>query len=195
MKNKRVILSRAASIILTVLLVSSLAITAFAAEKTISVSRVQQAKDHWCWAACGEMIGTYVNSNSSQDQWSIVKKIKGTLFNPYPDEGGTDTETEEAIEIGSDNTVDYECDSVLSFVDHQTDIDNWYPLCAKMVWDSSGAHVVVVAGYRTNSTNMLYLIDPWYSCGSAYYSYTALINGATIQSGTGKYTKSFHANY
>lgn len=186
------VLYKGLSIFFVLTLICSLSITAFAAEKTLGISRVQQEKDNWCWAACGEMIGTYVNSNSTEDQWSIVKEIKGTILNQYPDKGATDAEVEEAIEVGSANTVNYTYNnSVRSFANHQSDIDNGYPICVQMQW-SSGKHVVVAAGYKTGTQNMLYLIDPWYDCGAAYYSYTALKNGTTIQSGTGSYINSYY---
>ena len=153
-------MKRILSILLTATMLLYMSVTAFAAEKTLGINRVQQEKDNWCWAACGEMIGTYVNSNSTEDQWSIVKKIKGTIFNQYPDKGASDAEVEKAIEVGSANAVNYTYNnSVRSFANHQSDIDNGYPICVQMQW-SSGKHVVVAAGYKTGTQNMLYLIDP-----------------------------------
>lgn len=139
------------------------------------------------------MIGTFVNSNSSEDQWSIVKQGKGTIFNWYLDQGATDAEIEVAIEVGAQHVVDYTySNSVRSFNNHKSDIDAGYPICVQVEWKSGGKHALVAGGYKTGTQNMLYLVDPWYDCGEVYYSYTALKNGTTIQSGTGTYINSYY---
>ena len=163
--------------------------TVFAA-RTLSISQVVQAKTNWCWAASSEMVGRYQNSSSTRDQWDIVKYIKGSS---YPNEGGSNSEIEKAIRYASENTVTYNTSNTLTFANHENHIDNSDPLVVRMDWNSGGAHAVVCAGYKTSgSTNYIYLIDPIEDTTKEYYNYTSLKNGTSIQTGTGKYTKSIH---
>lgn len=163
--------------------------TAFAA-RTLSITQVVQAKTNWCWAACSEMVGRYQNSNSTRDQWAVVKEVKGSS---YPNDGGTTSEIQQGIRYASVNTVTYTNSSTLTFAKHESHIDNSDPLVVWMSWNSGNAHVVVCAGYKTSgSTDYLYLIDPIEDTTKEYYNYTSLKNGTSIQSGTGKYTTTIY---
>lgn len=173
--------------ILVMVFVSSA--TALAATE-LDVEKVTQAKTLWCWAACSEMIGQYQNSESTRDQWDVVSYIKGS---DYPNDTGSDTDITNGIKYVSEDTVTYKSGSTLSWASHKTEIDGSDPLVVWMAWDSGGAHVLVCAGYKTSgSSNYLYLIDPDPDATSEYYSYTALKNGTSIQTGTGTYTKSIY---
>lgn len=166
-----------------------LAMTANALAATLDVDRVTQAKTNWCWAASSEMIGTYHNSSSSRTQWDIVKYIKGSS---YPNEGGTTSDITKGIKYVSMDTVTYQSGSVASWSTHTTQISNGNPIAVWVDWTNGGAHLVVCAGTKTTSgTDYLYIIDPWEDNASEWYSYTAMKNGANIQAGHGKYTKSF----
>ena len=170
-------------------LLFSMVITVSAASTTLDVKRVKQAKSQWCWAAVGEMIGTYMNSSSSRTQWDIVAYIKGSK---YPDDPGSDNEIIKGIKYASMNTVTYTSGSTLSWDEHVTNIESGYPIGVKMDWNSNGAHALVCAGTKTiGQSNYLYIIDPWEDYSSELYKYTELKNGTTIHSGTGKYITSF----
>lgn len=182
-KKKRII-----GVLVTVVLSLSMTITVFAAT-TLDVTRVKQAKSQWCWAAVGEMIGTYMNSSSSRTQWDIVAYVKGSS---YPDEGGSDSELVKGIKYASMDTVTYKSGSTLSWDKHKSNISEGNPIGVKMVWDSSGAHALVCAGTKTSGgSNYLYIIDPSGNNTSEWYKYTSLKNGTQIQSGKGSYDTSF----
>jgi hypothetical protein len=177
------------SILLALLMMIVSSTTAFAATE-LDVNKVTQAKTYWCWAACSEMIGRYQNNDSILDQWDVVSYIKGS---DYPNTGGSTADITKGIRYVSEDTVTYTSGSTLSWASHKTEIDDSDPLIVWMTWDSKHAHVVVCAGYKTSgSTNYLYLIDPDPDATSEYYSYTALKNGTSIQSGNGKYTTSIY---
>lgn len=176
-------------IIFTFILLFSTSTSIYAA-RTLSINQVVQAKSKWCWAASSEMVGRYHNSNSTRDQWDIVKYIKGSN---YPNEGGSNSEIEKAIRYASVDTVTYTTSNILSFDEHKKHIDNSNPIVVRMDWDSGGAHAVVCAGYKTSGgSNYIYIIDPIEDTTMEYYNYTSLKNGTSIQTGTGKYTKSIH---
>lgn len=77
-------------------------ITVYAAYTTINVDLVRQAKSNWCWAACLEMSAHYLGY-TTYDQWDIVKEVKGTASNPYPDEPGGASAYKEGMEFATSN--------------------------------------------------------------------------------------------
>lgn len=170
------------------LLAISLTVTAFAASITLGVSEIDQNKTYWCWAACSEMIGKYYNSNSDKDQYDIVEEVKGNTNN----QGGSSDDICEAIQYASGNTVTFQTrESALSFSSCQTEIDNSDPF---VVWlaGTSMSHVIVASGYKTGSTNYLYIIDPSPNVSAQYFSYTALVNGTTGTLGTRCYERTMY---
>lgn len=172
------------------LLAISLTVTAFAASITLGVSEIDQNKTLWCWAACSEMIGKYYNSNSNKDQYDIVEEVKGNTNN----QGGSSDDICEAVQYASGNTVTFQTrESALSFSSCQTEIDNSDPF---VVWlqgkNGSYSHVIVASGYKTGSTNYLYIIDPSPNVSAQYFSYTALVNGTTGTLGTRCYERTMY---
>lgn len=59
----------------------------------------------------------------------------------------------------------------------------------KMVWNSGGAHALVLSGYSADGK--VTLVDPAANAGIERYSYSSLVAGTTIQSGSGRYTKTW----
>lgn len=160
----------------------ALAIPAFAASKTLGVSEIDQNKTKWCWAACSEMIGKYYDSGSNRDQYDLVEYIKGNTDN----QAGTASNICDAIKYVSNNCVTFTSkSSALSFSECETEIDNSDPF---IVWlqGKNGAisHVIVASGYKTGSTNYLYILDPSPNVDAQYFSYTGLVNGSTGTLGT-----------
>ena len=78
----------------------------------------------------------------------------------------------------------------LSFNSCKTEIDDGDPF---VVWlqgqNGSVSHVVVASGYKTGSTNYLYILDPSPNVDAQYFSYTGLVNGSTGTLGTRCYEK------
>lgn len=111
------------------------------------------------------MVGDYYGTNHSQAQ--IVYQIKES----YADDTATDSETTQAINFA---------------------LPQGFPIPIKMLWNAGWAHIVVLAGYDTDGK--LTLIDPGVNCATRTYSYSSLKNGTTIQSGTGRYIKTWIIN-
>lgn len=61
---------------------------------------VHQFGDKWCWAASAEMVGSY-GTSSTRTQWDVVKKLKGSPSNEYPNVPGTVGDVVEGIEYVS----------------------------------------------------------------------------------------------
>lgn len=182
---------RLLTIPVAVLMVMSMTITAFAASKTLDVTEIDQNKTKWCWAACGEMIGKYYSS-SNRDQYDIVKKVTGSTDNEY----GTMADVCSAVKYASDDTVTFKSQtSALSFTNCQREIDDSDPF---VVWlqgkKNTVSHVIVAAGYKTGSTNYLYILDPSPDVDEQYFSYTELINGTTGTLGTRNYERTMLRN-
>lgn len=164
------------------LLIIFLTVPVLAASKTLSVTEIDQNKTKWCWAACSEMIGKYYNNSSNRDQYDIVKKIKGNTDN----QTGNTTNLCDAIKYASADTVTFKSQSsALSFSSCQSEIDSNDPF---VVWlkgkDGAEGHVVVSSGYKTETTNYLYIIDPSPNNNGQYFSYSQLVNGNTGVLGT-----------
>ncbi|MBU5445199.1 C39 family peptidase [Paenibacillus sp. MSJ-34] len=160
-----------------------------AASKTLSLTRIQQAKTNWCWAAASEMVGKYKNSSTTKTQWDVVLQEKGK---DYPNVGGTVSNIKNGIKLVGGNKVTVtDSSSPLSFATIQSQIDSANPSVMWIDWNSGGAHVVVSAGYDTTDSKV-YAVDPWEDISNQYYKYDALVKGTTLASGTGKYTKSIY---
>ncbi len=79
---------------------------------------------------------------------------------------------------------------ICALVSCKTEIDDGDPF---VVWlqgqNGSVSHVVVASGYKTGSTNYLYILDPSPNVDAQYFSYTGLVNGSTGTLGTRCYEK------
>lgn len=124
------------------------------------------------------MVSTKLKYNIKQKD--IVVKIKGSEI----DEGASDGEVVRALQYALGYGYQVSCYDAYSFSKIQEYIVSGLPIVIKMSWNSGGAHALVVNGYIPDQ---LVLIDPANNCGTASYSYSALISGTTIQSGTGKF--------
>jgi len=182
---------RLAGFFLVFLLSFTMATQAFATSKTLTVTKYDQAKSNWCWAAAGTMVGRYQNSNSTRNQWDVVENVKGPS---YPNESGTDAELRSGLHFAAMHIVNYRYASTLSFASHKAHIDALNPIVAKIQWAHVASnHAYVCIGYETvGSVNYLKLIDPLPNISNERIIYTALINSATLKSGVGTYITSFY---
>ncbi len=186
MKTKNLKIFMALTLVFSTLITSNV----FAATKNLSVDRVRQSKTNWCWAACGEMMGSYLYSSSTRDQYDIYEEIKGSRTTNYT---ANLNEVRNAIEYGAHDKVNISYStSKWAFSKFKTSIDNYEPVVIRMGWSNGGGHVVVVKGYN-DSNSSVNIVDPA-STTISYYKVSDLINGTTIQSGTGTYTHTFYVN-
>ena len=93
---KKIVVTRITVLLLMLFLsVTVLSPTVFATSQAdlVSVTPVQQAKSNWCWAACAEMLGKTMYPSTTRTQWNVVRYVKGSCSNPYPDVGGSRPDT------------------------------------------------------------------------------------------------------
>jgi len=157
-----------------------------AAVYRLNVTKYTQEKSQWCWAACAKMMGAYHGYNYSQN--TICKKAWGKVV----DESLTLTATTRVLKFTTKKNV--KRSGVLSYKSFVTDMKGKRPRVLRMSWISGKGHLYVVAGTKDASgpvQNALYLIDPEPGKASGYFSYSALKNGTTLASGTGKYTNTW----
>lgn len=149
----------------------------------ILITRQQQEKSNWCWAASAVMAGTY-HTTAYKTQSGAVQFAKGTT----EDVKGTITDTIQALFYASDYTKNGYSLGVLSYTTAASQIDANQMFLMRIKWDGGGGHIVVGAGYdHLNSS--IYVIDPWDHCISQFYDYDDLVTGTTIQSGTGRWNR------
>ncbi len=160
-----------------------------AATYNLNVTKYSQEYANWCWVACAKMIGNYYGSSYSQS--TICTYVKGGAVN----DTATLDEITSAIKFASNKTV-FQGGTVI-FDAFVMSIKNSKPSVLRMAWDSGGGHVYVVSGVQEESgpaLACLYLIDPFAGTSSALISYSKLINGTTLSSGTGKYSHTWTVN-
>lgn len=153
--------------------------------KNLNVTRYEQVKSNWCWAAAAQMIGKYLGNSRTQSQ--ISTKVKGNSTN---NSTATLDEVVSAIQYVAGSKYDCYYVGVMSYGDLEVLLgDLELPQGIRMQWDAGGGHVVVVEGYT--STRSLRLVDPGNGCSKHSYNYTALVNGTTIESGKGHYAQTY----
>lgn len=188
MKGKKITLSLLIILAMTFSVLSDVNATeagATPASKNLNITRYQQVKTNWCWAAAAQMIGKYLGS--SKTQYQISTKVKGNSTN---NSAASDSEVVSGIRYAVGNS--YDCYYVGPKLYGDLEVllgDLEIPQGIGMQWNGGGGHVVVVEGYTND--RRLRLVDPANNCSKGKYYYTALVNGTTIQSGDGYYTQTY----
>lgn len=147
---------------------------------TLGIKKVKQAKTNWCWAACAEMASNWENNASGRTQWNIVRHVKGSTSTPYPNEGGTPSETEEGAEYGTKFLADYKSQTMACSLSFIKNILSKYgnPVCAGCGYykngKRNGGHMLVIHGY--DDASKILVCDP--ATGkSQWVSYSYFLNG------------------
>ena len=140
---------------------------------------VQQAKTNWCWAACAEMAGHYVDPETDKTQWAVVRYFKGTSTDDFPNVPGNCYEIERAIEYVANNKVNYYVSgSALRCGDiyNEVVVDD-KAIVASMQPSSGTGHAILVYGIRyACGVDYVRYIDPWEG-ESRMEVYSKLIDG------------------
>lgn len=151
---------------------------------SLNVVRCEQQETNWCWAACAQMVGNYYGNSYSQG--IIVYQVKGSFNNV----GASDTEVSQAMNFVLPPGKSATCINTMSQDSMYTKLAQGYPIPIKMLWNSGGAHDVLITGYT--SEGALIITDPWLGCTRKNsYSYPALVNGTRICSGEGRYIRTW----
>ena len=144
--------------------------------KILSVTQINQETTNWCWAASSQMImyyaGTYVQqcyeANSVFGRTDCCSNKTSTSCN----NGATDNQMyNNFYHWGFANTV---YNSYLSYSAVQSEINSNRPFNIHWAWKYRGGHAVVVQGY--DSSQNLYINDPWY--GQQTRSYSSTVNAS-----------------
>ena len=145
--------------------------SAFAA---LSVTRYEQEKTNWCWAACDQMVLKY-ETGDKISQTDIVKSVYGDAGNYTAD---MEAQVQVLQEFGN---------SDLSDADYWTvDYEGWirpnyqagHPTIVAFVSSNSGlGHSLVMTNAPTSGDTTL--IDPWASTSNPklYYTWEELEDG------------------
>lgn len=152
MVNKKKKICISLTWIITLLMIGSLRI--FAGYTSIDVPLINQAKSNWCWAASLEMAAKSL-TDTDKDQWDIVKEVKGTSSNSYPNEGGGTSDYKEGMEYATDDmyTATRE-NNTWSFDEIKEEIvDNDTPII--MSWGYYNSSGTRVSGHA----NVIYAVD------------------------------------
>ena len=194
-KNKhkrRIFLSGLCAIVISFSPVLSLPLESFAVCRELNVTRVQQTKTNWCWAACSQMFGKWEIGAKGKTQSQIVTFIKGSSSVNLT---ANDAEVQLAMNysIGCADVTPSKTTytATKSWRWHISRISTLKVTVAKFSWTNGGGHTVIVNGYDDVESTLL-LTDPASGCSSKSFNYALLVNGCKIQSGTGKYVKSFY---
>lgn len=127
-------------------------ITAYAAYSSLGVSLVRQAKSQWCWAACLEMSSHYLGY-TDYDQWDIVKKVKGTKSNPYPNKAGGASDYNEGMKFATkDNYTTTRSSGTISISTMNRYMDNHVPLIIAIGSYSGGTR-------KSGHANVVFAVD------------------------------------
>lgn len=134
------------------------ALPAQAAMTELVVTKIQQTKSNWCWAAAAEMAGKYKYSTSTRTQSDVVAKIKGDSTINEPGsiyETANSTEYVTYDNYGVSTTLLFPWD----FSKVKESIDNGYPVIP-LVNDGTTGHYYVIRGYDPD-TEEIAVNDPW----------------------------------
>ena len=156
----------------------------------LSVSRKQQEKGNWCWAASAQMVGKYKNPSSSITQTQIVQHIYILNVNW----GGTHTGVKKSIEYITNKSATVQRQLGISQIDKEINDQN-DPYVIYVNWNNTSSqlngHYLVVRGLNKN-TAKVNILDPAKGCTKTdlWYDGYKMSGAVSYQSGTGYYQNS-----
>lgn len=151
----------------------------------LSVTRYQQEKSNWCWAASAQMVGKYI-TGTLRSQSLVCRYVMGETSNIPADISQMKT----ALFYTTERTA-YSSNSPLSLATTNSKINASRPFIARLGWSSGGGHAVVIGGYNNSNVRV---IDPASGCGTKDFTYTSMTSGVRFQSGYGSWTHSVWVN-
>ncbi|MGN1031134.1 MAG: papain-like cysteine protease family protein [Butyricicoccaceae bacterium] len=175
----RKVVGKVASALLAIAIIFASPIHVYAASKTLGMTRYEQEKSNWCWAASAQMVGKYVYG-TKMSQSNICTYVKGEVVNTTATISQVATALYYTTRKGTASSNSY-----FSLSTSQTHINNSKPFIARLGWNSGGGHAVAIYGYNDST---LYVADPAVGCGKQGYTYSNMISSNKFQSGTGKWT-------
>lgn len=160
----------------------------------LPISRQRQEKSMWCWVTCARMVGGNYNSSNKKTQSDMVTFVKGSPINA----GGSDYEIEKAIEYicNRDAIATY---NNLSFAEAWNEVMSGDPFIAHVTWNSTtidgGAHAITCYAFdKENFNGAAFFHDPWENTASYDVTYSILLTGCNLPTGSGKCTSAVWIN-
>ncbi len=145
--------------VISFMLLAVCAVPNQAAQYKLKITRKEQEKDNWCWAACAQMLGNYYGNTLSQS--NICQYIKGSIVDQTADYIDTTNAFRYAISnVSSKKNITYW--SAVSFYKFVNTIKLGDPAVLRMKWSNGKGHVVIVGGVQEEegpAYSALYLID------------------------------------
>ena len=185
MKKKIKIISVVFILVLTVVYIKPQTIAAYPTTYVLNITKYQQEKSNWCWAATAKMIASYLGYSITQS--GVVGYIKGSTVNETASAG----EIRSAIQYAISSRYSVRTEGVLTHIKIQEYISSNRPLGLGVSNGSGMGHVMVVSGYGSGTVT---IIDPAANVATKSYTYNALVNGLTSQYGTAKYSATWTLN-
>lgn len=154
--------------------------TVYAAYNSIGVDLVRQAKSNWCWAASLEMSSHYLGY-TTYDQWDIVKKVKGTSSDSYPNEAGSASDYKAGMEYatGGDYTAK-RTSGTISISSMNSYMNDQIPLIIALGTYQNGSrksgHAVVV--YSVDKANNRFKVKNPASDYDTTYNYSTITDSS-----------------
>ncbi len=148
--------------------------TASADSRPLRITRVDQAKSEWCWAACGAMIASYLGlpgitqckivNNYLAGSESCIDACSDADKCNYPCAEEDISAQYDRVGIGS-----IEVGRALELGEIATEIDATRPVLAMITFSAGASHVLLLTGY---SKGNVYAIDTRPGYGEAWLDYT-----------------------
>jgi hypothetical protein len=148
--------------------------TASADSSPLSITRVDQTKSEWCWAACGAMIASYLRlpgvtqckmvNNYLAGSESCVDACSGADNCNYPC-----AEEDISTQYGRVGIGSAEVGRALEPGEIVAEIGATRPVLAMITFSAGSSHVLLLTGY---SKGNLYVIDTRPGYGEAWLDYT-----------------------
>jgi hypothetical protein len=127
----------------------------------------QRPYDSIYWATTAFMIIAYFRNDNVDRDVEIARREHGNNFN----QGGTLEDIEYYVQdyTGRNGSIQY---NALSYAAVQYQINNRGPIGTAIYWTSGGGHAMVIKGYDTSTSFVIYN-DPWdgrgHGCTYSYY--------------------------
>jgi hypothetical protein len=145
-----------------------------------------QQQTNWCWAAVAASVSAFFNPATSWKQCAIVNAELGRndcCTNSSSLACNVAWYLEKALT--RTNNLRSWSSGAGSMTEIENEINNGYPLCARIGWGGGGGHFVAIDGYN-HALEMVAIDDPWSGASDA-----ALTTFETAYLGSGVWTHKY----
>ncbi|MDQ2843696.1 MAG: hypothetical protein M3Y72_22180 [Acidobacteriota bacterium] len=151
-----------------------------------------QTECFWCWAAVGVSVNRYFTPNSPLTQCELATHILPThppcCENPLPPNADVSAHLQDVLSTlgalqGSPTS------GPAAFADIRTQINESFPVCARVAWPGQDlAHFVVICGFAVSSSG-----EPWLDIADPFFPNSTVPYNEFAQAyqGSGIWTDTF----